>query len=48
MLESGTFSFDFRVEQVPEPSNTLSLGLLGLLTFGLSQVKKRVGSEECC
>ncbi|MBD2345132.1 all3515 family Zur-repressed PEP-CTERM protein [Anabaena subtropica] len=41
LLESGTFSFDFRVEQVPEPSTTVSLGLLGLLGFSLSQLKKR-------
>jgi hypothetical protein len=46
LLESGTFSFDFRVEQVPEPSTTVSLGLVGLLTFGLSRLKKKVGSAE--
>lgn len=46
LLESGTFSFDFRVEQVPEPSTTLSLGLLSLLTFGLSRLKKGVESRS--
>ncbi|ABA22830.1 conserved hypothetical protein [Trichormus variabilis ATCC 29413] len=41
LLESGTFSFDFSVEQVPEPSTTMSLGVLGLLALSWSRLKKR-------
>ncbi|WP_263432532.1 hypothetical protein [Nostoc sp. MS1] len=29
LLEFGTFRFDFRVEQIPEPSTTINLELLG-------------------
>lgn len=43
-LESGTFSLDFQVEKVPEPSTTIALGLVGLLTFSLSQLKKLTAS----
>ncbi|MCF4966002.1 all3515 family Zur-repressed PEP-CTERM protein [Nostoc sp. CMAA1605] len=45
--ESGTFSFDFRVEKVPEPSTTIALGLAGLLALSVSHLKKRtVDSSE--
>jgi hypothetical protein len=40
-LESGTFSFDFRVEKVPEPSTTIALGFAGLLALSISHLKKR-------
>lgn len=45
-LESGTFSFDFRVEQVPEPSTTIGLGLAGLLALSLSHLKKRTCLQD--
>ncbi|WP_414575129.1 all3515 family Zur-repressed PEP-CTERM protein [Anabaena sp. CCY 9402-a] len=40
-LESGTFSLDFRVEKVPEPSTTIALGFAGLLALSISHLKKR-------
>ncbi|AFY47652.1 PEP-CTERM putative exosortase interaction domain-containing protein [Nostoc sp. PCC 7524] len=40
-LESGTFSLDFQVEKVPEPSTTISLGVVGLLALSISHLKKR-------
>ncbi|MBH8551481.1 PEP-CTERM sorting domain-containing protein [Nostocaceae cyanobacterium CENA357] len=39
--ESGTFSFDFEVAKVPEPSNTVALSLVSLLGVSLSRLKKR-------
>lgn len=44
--KSGTFSFDFRVETVPEPSTTVSLGLAGLLALSISHLKKRAASSQ--
>lgn len=42
--ESGTFSLDFQVKKVPEPSAVLGVGTLGLLLVFLSQLKKRTDS----
>ncbi|MBW4448787.1 MAG: PEP-CTERM sorting domain-containing protein [Spirirestis rafaelensis WJT71-NPBG6] len=43
--ESGTFSFDFQVKKVPEPSAIFGLGIIGLLTVSLSQLKKRTSTS---
>lgn len=43
--ESGTFNVDFRVKAVPEPSNTVSFSLAGLLVFSLYRLKKRTASR---
>jgi hypothetical protein len=38
--ESGTFSFDFEVKTVPESSNVLGLGIVGLLALSFSRLQK--------
>ncbi len=46
--ESGTFSFDFQVKPIPEPTSTIGLGVVGLIAFSLFRHKKctanRLGS----
>ncbi|WP_246163108.1 all3515 family Zur-repressed PEP-CTERM protein [Brasilonema sennae] len=44
--ESGTFSFDFKVEKVPEPTTTIGLGVLGVVALSLSRQRKRIGNER--
>ncbi|WP_407897729.1 all3515 family Zur-repressed PEP-CTERM protein [Scytonema sp. NUACC26] len=44
--ESGTFSFDFKVEKIPEPSASLGLSVFGLLTFSLSYQRRKVSSKQ--
>jgi len=43
--DSGTFSLDFQVKKVPEPSAILGLGIIGLVTVSLSQLKKRTSTS---
>ncbi|NJM72626.1 MAG: PEP-CTERM sorting domain-containing protein [Scytonema sp. RU_4_4] len=44
--ESGTFSFDFQVKPIPEPTATIGLGIFGILAFSLSQQSKRIGNAR--
>ncbi|MCG6138549.1 MAG: all3515 family Zur-repressed PEP-CTERM protein [Nostoc sp. LLA-1] len=43
--ESGTFSFDFQVAKVPEPSTTIGFSLVALLGLSVSRLKKRSSSS---
>lgn len=43
--ESGTFSFDFQVKPIPEPTTTIGLGVVGLLAFSLFRHKKRTANR---
>lgn len=43
---SEVFSFDFKVEKVPEPTTTIGLGVVAILALYLSRQRKRIGNER--